>query len=112
LVERGVEVDHVTVLRWVQRFTPLLADAARFSARRDAAAARRLFQRAPRMLTVTPGEVATDAAPVHPAVLDDLIPWPGTTSSGTPTIRSRPITAGSHTGHDRCAGCGPTGPHK
>ncbi|MEU7873078.1 IS6 family transposase [Dactylosporangium sp. NPDC049140] len=30
LVERGVEVDHVTVYRWVQRFTPLLADAARF----------------------------------------------------------------------------------
>jgi transposase-like protein len=25
LVERGVEVDHVTVYRWVQRFTPLLA---------------------------------------------------------------------------------------
>lgn len=30
LAERGVEVDHVTVYRWVQRFTPLLADAARF----------------------------------------------------------------------------------
>jgi transposase-like protein len=29
LTERGVEVDHVTVYRWVQRFTPLLADAAR-----------------------------------------------------------------------------------
>jgi len=29
LVERGVEVDHVTVYRWVQRFTPLLAEAAR-----------------------------------------------------------------------------------
>ncbi len=29
LVERGVEVDHVTIYRWVQRFTPLLADAAR-----------------------------------------------------------------------------------
>ncbi len=29
--ERGVEVDHVTVYRWVQRFTPLLADAARFT---------------------------------------------------------------------------------
>jgi transposase-like protein len=29
LLERGVEVDHITVLRWVQRFTPLLADAAR-----------------------------------------------------------------------------------
>jgi transposase-like protein len=29
LVERGVEVDHVSVYRWVQRFTPLLAEAAR-----------------------------------------------------------------------------------
>jgi transposase, IS6 family len=29
LVERGIEVDHVTVFRWVQRFTPLLEDAAR-----------------------------------------------------------------------------------
>jgi transposase, IS6 family len=29
LTERGVEVDHVTVYRWVQRFTPLLAEAAR-----------------------------------------------------------------------------------
>jgi IS6 family transposase len=28
LAERGVEVDHVTVYRWVQRFTPLLTDAA------------------------------------------------------------------------------------
>jgi IS6 family transposase len=29
LTERGIEVDHVTIFRWVQRFTPLLADAAR-----------------------------------------------------------------------------------
>ena len=29
LAERGIEVDHVTVYRWVQRFTPLLAAAAR-----------------------------------------------------------------------------------
>jgi len=29
LAERGVEVDHVTVYRWVVRFTPLLPDAAR-----------------------------------------------------------------------------------
>jgi transposase, IS6 family len=29
LAERGVEVDHVTVHRWVQRFAPLLAEAAR-----------------------------------------------------------------------------------
>nr|MDT0663550.1 IS6 family transposase [Micromonospora sp. DSM 115978] len=29
LVERGVQVDHVTVYRWVQRFAPLLVEAAR-----------------------------------------------------------------------------------
>jgi transposase-like protein len=29
LAERGIEVDHVTIYRWVQRFTPLLAEAAR-----------------------------------------------------------------------------------
>jgi IS6 family transposase len=29
LAERGIEVDHVTLFRWVQRFTPILADAAR-----------------------------------------------------------------------------------
>jgi transposase-like protein len=116
LFERGVEVDHVTVYRWVQRFTPLLADAARFgrhspgdrwfvdetyvkvnrvsryvyraidqhgqvvdvllSARRDADAARRFFRRAIATLKVTPTEVITDAAPVYPAVLDEVIPSP------------------------------------
>jgi transposase-like protein len=114
LVERGVEVDHVTVYRWVQRFTPLLADAARFcrhcpgdrwhvdetyvrvngawryvyravdqydqvidvlvSAHRNADAARRFFRRALSTLKVTPAEVVTDAAPVYPGVLDELIP--------------------------------------
>jgi len=29
LAERGIEIDHVTLFRWVQRFTPLLIDAAR-----------------------------------------------------------------------------------
>jgi len=29
LAERGIAVDHVTVYRWVQRFAPLLAEAAR-----------------------------------------------------------------------------------
>ncbi|MEU4217334.1 IS6 family transposase [Actinoplanes sp. NPDC026623] len=114
LAERGIQVDHVTVYRWVQRFTPLLADAARFArrspgdrwfvdetyvkvngvwryvyraidqhgqvidvlltVRRDAAAARRFFSRALRTLKVMPAEVVTDAAPVYPAVLDQLVP--------------------------------------
>ncbi len=29
LGERGIEVDHVTLYRWVQHFTPLVVDAAR-----------------------------------------------------------------------------------
>lgn len=29
LTERGIEVDHVTIHQWVQRYTPLLIDAAR-----------------------------------------------------------------------------------
>jgi transposase-like protein len=31
LVEPAIAVDHVTVYRWVERFAPLLADAARFA---------------------------------------------------------------------------------
>ncbi|MCI0688658.1 MAG: IS6 family transposase [Sporichthyaceae bacterium] len=34
LAERGIDVDHVTIHRWVRRFTPLLADAARFARHR------------------------------------------------------------------------------
>ncbi|WP_344515409.1 IS6 family transposase [Dactylosporangium maewongense] len=114
LIERGVEVDHVTVFGWVQRFTLLPVDAARFCrhapgdrwyadetyvkvngvrryvyravdqhgqvidvlvcALRDAAAARRFFRRALTTLKVRPTEVITDAAPVYPAVLDELVP--------------------------------------
>jgi IS6 family transposase len=44
------------------------------SARRDTQAARRFFARALRMLKVIPGEVVTDAAPVYPGVLDELLP--------------------------------------
>jgi transposase-like protein len=43
------------------------------SSRRDGQAARRFFQRALSTLKVIPTEVVTDAAPVYPAVLDDLI---------------------------------------
>jgi transposase-like protein len=28
LAERGIEVDHVTIFGWVQRFTPLLVEVA------------------------------------------------------------------------------------
>lgn len=114
LVECGVEVDHVTVFRWVQRFAPLLVDVARFarhapgdrwfvdetyvkvngiwryvyraidqygqvidvlvSARRDAATARRFFRRALTSLKAKPVEVVTDASPIYPAVLEELVP--------------------------------------
>jgi transposase-like protein len=114
LAERGVEVDHVTIYRWVRRFAPLLADAARpcrhavgdrwhvdetyvkvagrwryvyravdqfgqvidvfVSARRDAEAARRFFDRALGSTKVTPVEVVTDKAAVYPRVLDELLP--------------------------------------
>ena len=152
LAERGIEVDHVTVFRWVQRFTPLLADAARYhrrspgdrwfvdetyvkvngvwryvyraidqhgqvidvllSARRDAAAARRFFTRALRTLKVIPSEVVTDAAPVYPAVLDELLPRRGITSSNTRTTRSKPITVNLSAGSDRCAAYRRIGQHK
>ena len=97
LTERGVEVDHVTVYRWVIRFTALLADTAKpcrhavgrrwqvdetcvkvagqwryayraidqfgqvidvfVSARRDAKAARRFFERAIGATKLTPVKV-------------------------------------------------------
>ena len=44
------------------------------SAKRDAATARRFFQRALTRFKVTPSEVVTDAAPIYPAVLEELIP--------------------------------------
>ena len=34
LAERGIDVDHVTIHRWVQRFSPLLVDVARFARHR------------------------------------------------------------------------------
>jgi len=45
----------------------------RVSPRRDAAAGRRFFTRALRVLKVVPVEVVTDAAPVYPGVVDELI---------------------------------------
>src|SRR3712207_5899551 len=152
LFRSGVEVDHVTVYRWVQRFTPLLADAARFrrhapgdrwfvdetyvkvngrwryvyraidqhgqvidvlvSARRDAAAARRFFTRALQTLRVRPREVITDAAPVYPGVLDELIP---TAWHHVEQYANNPVeadTASSNAGCDPCAGYRPIGPPK
>ncbi|MDP9145982.1 MAG: transposase, partial [Actinomycetota bacterium] len=44
------------------------------SARRDADAASRFFERAINITKVTPTEVTTDQAPVYPAVLEELLP--------------------------------------
>src|SRR4051812_31420351 len=152
LIERGVEVDHVTVFRWVQRFTPLLADAARFcrhspgdrwfvdetyvkvsgvwryvyravdqdgqvidvlvSARRDAAAARRFFRRALATLKVTPSEVVTDAAPMYPAVLDELVPSAWHHVERHANNRIETDHSNRNTGADRCRVFVPTGPHR
>jgi transposase-like protein len=116
LAERGIEVDHTTIYRWVLRFTPLLAEAARpcrhrvgdrwqvdetyvkvagqwryvyravdqfgqvidvfVSARRDAKAGRRFFERAIGMSKVIPVEVVTDQAAAYPMVLEELLPAP------------------------------------
>ena len=62
LAERGIEVDHVTLFRWVQRFTPMLVDAAR-----------RFFNRA---ITAhgKPDEVVTDLAQAPETVIEELLP--------------------------------------
>jgi transposase-like protein len=111
LGERGIEVDHVTIYRWVQTFTPEFVDTARparhvsgdrwwveetyvkiagrwtyldravdqhgqvidglVSTRRDAA--RQFFIPALRC-GPSPVEVTTDRAPVHPRVIEELVP--------------------------------------
>src|SRR3954466_942335 len=44
------------------------------TSRRDAPAARRFFTRPIETLKMIPTEVVTDAAPIYPAVLEDLVP--------------------------------------
>jgi IS6 family transposase len=79
LAERGVEVDHVTLYRWVQRFTPLLGDGEGqvvdvfVSDRRNVMAARRFFTSAMTAHGV-PDEVVTDRAPALANVIDELLP--------------------------------------
>jgi transposase, IS6 family len=74
------------------------------SPRRDAAAARRFFQRAIGTMQVAPVEVITDHAPVYPAVLEELLPaaWHRTDRYANTT--SRPTTAASNRGCIRCEG--------
>jgi transposase-like protein len=60
------------------------------SDRRDAVAASRFFTRALRTLKEIPSEVATDAAPVYPAVLDEVVP---TTRHHVEQYANNPIEA-------------------
>ena len=66
------DVDHVTLFRWVQRFTPQLIDVS-VSGRRDIASALRFFTT---VLAAhrSPAEVITDRAPALANVTPDLIP--------------------------------------
>jgi transposase-like protein len=148
LAERGIEADHVTLFRWVQRFAPLVAAAARpcrhtvgdrwwadetyvkvagqwryvyraidqfgqvidvfVSARRDAAAARRFFERAIGSTKVTPVEVVTDRAAIYPKVLDELVRGVWHRTGQYANNASRPTTGSSSDGCARCAESRPT----
>jgi transposase-like protein len=44
LAERAVDVDHVTIYGWVQRFTPLVIEAARVGARNSVVAGQAAFR--------------------------------------------------------------------
>jgi transposase-like protein len=100
LAERGIGVDHVTVYRWVHRFAPEFAEAARarqhvvgdrwhvdetylkvgqvidvfLSPRRNKEAARRFLDRAIARTRISPTEVITDRYRVYPRVLGEVPP--------------------------------------
>ena len=93
LAERGIEVDHVSVYRWVRWFvdeTSVTVDGrwrylyravdqfgqvidVLLSPKRDKTAARRFFTRALAGAT-PPAELTTDRAAAYPRVLDELLP--------------------------------------
>lgn len=79
LLDRGIEVDHVTIHRWVLRFTPLLIDEhgqvidVFVSQRRNMDAARSFFARA--LATHgEPDEVITDLAQALETAIEELVP--------------------------------------
>ena len=76
LAERGIKVDHVTVYRWVQRFTPLLVDAAR-------------------PCRHAPGHRWSSMSCCLPRA---------TSWSNMPTTPSKPIMVGSRPGSGQCGG--------
>ena len=64
------------------------------SPRRDAAAARRFFERALGATKITPVEVITDQAATYPVVLEELLPAAGIAPTDTPITGSNAITVG------------------
>ena len=64
------------------------------SPRRDAAAARRFFERALGAAKITPVEVITDQAATYPGMLEELLPQPGIAPTDTPITGSNAITVG------------------
>ena len=59
LAERGVTVDHVTVYRWVQRFTPEFIEAALYRSRTQCGG------RHLRIFSLTPGEERSRTVPIR-----------------------------------------------
>jgi hypothetical protein len=74
LAERGIEVDHVTVYWWVQRFTPLLAEAARRAARASVTAGR-WMRPSPSFLDSSVKLGVNRANGVLPKVREQSGPW-------------------------------------
>jgi IS6 family transposase len=70
LAKRGVEVDHVTVYRWVLRFMPLLAEAARPCRHQ---VGDRWYTDETYVKVAGRGATCT-GAPVYSAVLEELLP--------------------------------------
>jgi transposase-like protein len=82
------------------------------SKRRNADAARQFFRRALSTLKVIPAKVVTDAAPVYPRVIDELIPSTWHHVERYETTASKATTAASNTGCDPCEGYELTAPLK
>jgi IS6 family transposase len=72
LAERGIEVDHVTIYRWVQRFTPELIDV--YVSKRGNLSAARSFFTAAVVAHGRPTEITTDLAAPLLRVVDELLP--------------------------------------
>ena len=111
LAERGVEVDHVTIYRWVQAFTPEFIDAAR-PARH--ASGDRWFIDETYVKVAGRWTHLYRAVDQHGQVIDVLVSqrrdapaarafFTRARASSTRTTSSSAITVGSKHGYGRCA---------